>query len=86
MTTPAPSILIVEDDIHLRVLLSAILTQAGYRVRTVEEGFSALSEIRIEIPDIIVSDLYMSGMFAFGGPSFVPGDPGDRHEQCIFRQ
>jgi len=65
MTTPAASILIVEDDVHLRVLLSVILTQSGYKVRTAEDGFSALAEIRIEIPDIIVSDLYMPGMSGF---------------------
>jgi CheY-like chemotaxis protein len=65
MTTPAPHVLIAEDDVHLRVLLSAILTQAGYKVRTAEDGFSALAEIRIEIPDIILSDLYMPGMSGF---------------------
>jgi CheY-like chemotaxis protein len=65
MTTLAPSILIVEDDVHLRVLLSAILTQAGHKVRTAEDGFSALAEIRIGIPDIILSDLYMPGMSGF---------------------
>jgi len=65
MTTPTPHVLIAEDDMHLRVLLSAILTQAGYKVRTAEDGFSALAEIRIEIPDIILSDLYMPGMSGF---------------------
>jgi CheY-like chemotaxis protein len=65
MNAPTPSILIVEDDVHLRILLSTILTQTGYRVRTAEDGFSALTEIRIEIPDIILSDLYMPGMSGF---------------------
>jgi CheY-like chemotaxis protein len=65
MNAPAPSILIVEDDVQLRILLSTILTQTGYRVRTAEDGFSALTEIRTEMPDIILSDLYMPGMSGF---------------------
>jgi len=59
------NILIVEDDVQLRVLLTAILTQAGYRVRAAEDGFSALIQIRADRPDIILSDLYMLGMSGF---------------------
>jgi CheY-like chemotaxis protein len=59
------NILIVEDDVQLRVLLTAILTQAGYRVRAAEDGFSALIQIRADMPDIILSDLYMLGMSGF---------------------
>ena len=65
MSTPTQNILIVEDDVQLRLLLSAILAQAGYKVRTTEDGFSALAEIRTEAPDILLSDLYMSGMSGF---------------------
>jgi len=65
MPTGKLNILIVEDDVKLRTLLSAILTQAGYGVRSAEDGFSALAEIRGEIPDIILSDLYMAGMSGF---------------------
>ncbi len=59
------NILIVEDDVQLRLLLSTILAQSGYRVRTAGDGFAALAEMRIEMPDIILSDLYMSGMSGF---------------------
>ena len=62
---PKKNILIVEDDIQLRLLLSVILTQAGYRVRSAEDGFSALAEMRAEVPDILLSDLFMSGMSGF---------------------
>jgi CheY-like chemotaxis protein len=59
------NLLIVEDDIQLRALLTAILTQSGYRVRAAEDGFSALTEMRAEMPDLILSDLYMLGMSGF---------------------
>jgi CheY-like chemotaxis protein len=59
------NLLIVEDDAQLRSLLTAILTSFGYRVRVAEDGFAALAQIRADIPDLILSDLYMRGMSGF---------------------
>jgi CheY-like chemotaxis protein len=59
------NLLIVEDDVQLRILLTAILTQSGYRVRVAEDGFAALAQIRADMPDLILSDLYMLGMSGF---------------------
>ena len=59
------NLLIVEDDAQLRILLEAVLTQSGYKVRSAEDGFSALAEMRAEMPDLILSDLYMPGMSGF---------------------
>jgi CheY-like chemotaxis protein len=59
------NLLIVEDDAQLRILLATILAQSGYRVRAAEDGFSALEQIRAEMPDLVLSDLYMSGMSGF---------------------
>jgi CheY-like chemotaxis protein len=58
-------LLIVDDDPSLRISLSHIFTELGYSVRSAEDGFSALFEIRQEIPDIILSDLNMPGMSGF---------------------
>jgi CheY-like chemotaxis protein len=58
-------LLIVDDHMSTLRSLSAILSESGYRVRTAEDGFSALVEIRNEIPDILLSDLNMPGMSGF---------------------
>jgi CheY-like chemotaxis protein len=58
-------VLIVDDDQTLRRTLSAILAGSGYPVRSAEDGFSALAELRNRIPDIILSDLNMPGMSGF---------------------
>ena len=58
-------ILIVEDDAQIRLLLCTILEEAGYVVRRVADGFAALEEMRVESPDILLSDLYMPGMSGF---------------------
>jgi DNA-binding NtrC family response regulator len=65
MTTHKTKLLLVDDDAALRHLLSVILTHSGYDVRSAQDGFSALAEIRAEVPDILLSDLYMPGMSGF---------------------
>jgi CheY-like chemotaxis protein len=42
-----------------------VLTEIGYSARAAVDGFSALLEIRKEVPDILVSDLSMPGMSGF---------------------
>ena len=59
------SVLIVEDDVDLRLILAAMLVQSGYQVRTAWDGVSALLEMECGIPDIIVSDLNMPRMSGF---------------------
>ncbi len=59
------NLLIVDDEAGIRTLLSAILSESGYSVRIAKDGFSALAEIRDEIPDILLSDLSMPGMSGF---------------------
>jgi CheY-like chemotaxis protein len=58
-------LLIVDDEASIRASLSSVLTELGYCVRTAEDGFSALAEIRKEIPDILLSDLNMPRMSGF---------------------
>lgn len=65
MPTENAKLLIVDDTAPIRALFSAILTQSGYTVRLAEDGFSALAAIRNQVPDLILSDLYMPGMSGF---------------------
>jgi CheY-like chemotaxis protein len=59
------TLLIVDDEPAIRMSLSHVLTEIGYSVRSAEDGFSALDEIRKELPDIVLSDLNMPGMSGF---------------------
>jgi CheY-like chemotaxis protein len=58
-------LLIVDDEPSIRESLSFVLIEIGYPVRAAEDGFSALVEMRKEIPDLILSDLNMPGMSGF---------------------
>jgi CheY-like chemotaxis protein len=59
------TLLLVDDDEQIRKILSVVLAQVGYSVRTASNGFAALAELRKEIPDIILSDLNMPLMSGF---------------------
>lgn len=58
-------LLLVDDEPTIRTSLSLLLGELGYDVRSAEDGFSALSEMREETPDILLSDLNMPGMSGF---------------------
>ena len=62
--TPA-RILVVDDESSIRMSMALVLTDFGYNVRSAAEGFSALREIREEMPDILLTDLNMPGMSGF---------------------
>jgi CheY-like chemotaxis protein len=65
MPNATVNLLVVDDDAALRKTLSHILGAFGHHVRCAADGFAALSEIRLAIPDIILSDLNMPGMSGF---------------------
>ena len=65
MSSAKVSLLIVDDDLLLRVSLSQIFSGLNYEVRSAEDGVSALCEIDRKIPAIILSDLYMPRMSGF---------------------
>jgi CheY-like chemotaxis protein len=65
MPNPLVSLLIVDDEPFIRESLTHVLTEIGYRVRSAEDGFSALREMRHEVPDLLLSDLNMPNMSGF---------------------
>jgi CheY-like chemotaxis protein len=58
-------LLIVDDKQSIRTSLSQLLTENGYSVRDAEDGFSALRELREEVPEVLLSDLNMPGMCGY---------------------
>ncbi|MDH5572284.1 MAG: sigma-54 dependent transcriptional regulator, partial [Gammaproteobacteria bacterium] len=56
------TILVVEDDEALSEALQETLEIAGYRIRTAENGLSALQLLESEVVDLIVSDINMPKM------------------------
>src|SRR3972149_9282451 len=60
----APPLILIADDPRddLEFLEQVVLTPAGYRVRSVGDGLSALTLARELLPDLVITDLQMPGL------------------------
>jgi DNA-binding response OmpR family regulator len=56
------SVLVVEDDQDLLVLLEMVLADAGHAVRTARDGRAALERVAEEMPGVILLDMRMPVM------------------------
>jgi DNA-binding response OmpR family regulator len=59
MTSPAPNILVVEDESSIASFVALYLKNAGYGVRTASNGSDALAQVQQEMPGLIVLDLML---------------------------
>src|SRR4051794_32435918 len=53
------TILVVDDDPQLRMILTVFLEDAGYTVRIAPDGQAALDAIAADPPDLVLSDVRM---------------------------
>lgn len=54
-----PLILVVDDEMHLRLFIKAVFESAGYAVGTASNGKEGLTWIRTHRPDLVSLDLMM---------------------------
>ena len=52
-------VLVVDDDRAIRMLLTDVLTRAGYEISTAKDGRDALKHFELHKPDLIITDLKM---------------------------
>lgn len=65
MTQTKSSVLVVDDDESIRLLLRKWMQDEGYRVAVVENGFKAVDKATAEPPDVILLDAQMPTMDGF---------------------
>jgi CheY-like chemotaxis protein len=53
------TVLVVDDEPDVRAFLSAALMEAGFTVKTAEDGFEAMEKVKENPPDLISLDLVM---------------------------
>ncbi len=63
--TDQATVLIVDDDNAIRVLISRVLERAGYRVTMACDGLEALKLIDVAPPDLVISDINMPELDGF---------------------
>ncbi|MBI3068707.1 MAG: sigma 54-interacting transcriptional regulator [Betaproteobacteria bacterium] len=62
MSEQRKNILVVDDDSDLLRLLTLRLSGAGYSVTAAESGEKALAQLAVARPQVVITDLRMSGM------------------------
>jgi len=65
VSTPAHSILLVEDDLRLAELVSRYLESQGLRITTVSRGDEVVELVERENPDLVILDLGLPGEDGF---------------------
>jgi DNA-binding response OmpR family regulator len=61
-TSPAQTVLVVEDEVSIASFVSLYLKNAGYGVKAVSSGADALAQVEAEQPALIVLDLMLPDM------------------------
>ena len=61
-----PTVLVVDDSFTTRTLETSILETRGYVVRSAVDGVEALSRLRAEKIDLVITDLQMPRLDGFG--------------------
>jgi DNA-binding NtrC family response regulator len=59
---PGEKILVVDDEQSMTQFMGIVLRKEGYQVTTVNNGREALEKVRLESPDVVITDLKMPGM------------------------
>src|ERR1044071_4899240 len=72
---PAPTILLVDDDEDSRVMYSAVLMTAGYRVLFARNGAEGLDVAIHARPDLILMDLVMPRLNGYAALRGLKDDP-----------
>ena len=55
-------LLVVDDDLHMRMMLEAVLESEGYSVVLAQSGPDALAMMKEEQPSLVLLDYMMPGM------------------------
>ncbi|MEQ1497515.1 MAG: response regulator transcription factor [Novosphingobium sp.] len=56
------TVLLVDDDPHIREVLAFAFDKAGFAVRTAADGEAALADVAAQLPDLVVLDINMPRM------------------------
>jgi PAS domain S-box-containing protein len=65
LSQPAPVVLIVDDDVTMRMLTREALEQEGFVVEEAEDGASAVARFSQLKPDLVLLDALMPGLDGF---------------------
>jgi two-component system KDP operon response regulator KdpE len=65
MTAVKPSVLVIEDELHMRRFVRASLARSGYRVIEATTGADGLRHAEVQNPDVVLVDLDLPDIDGF---------------------
>jgi PAS domain S-box-containing protein len=71
---PSARVLVADDNADMREYLARLLRTAGYHITSVTDGQAALTAIRSDRPDLVISDVMMPGLDGLGLVAAVRAD------------
>ncbi|MEM7165789.1 MAG: SpoIIE family protein phosphatase [Planctomycetota bacterium] len=77
-------VLVVDDDVATRRLLSSFLTSDGHHVRQAEDGEHAVQAVIEQLPDVVLLDVQMPVMNGYVAAERIKKICGDRFVPVIF--
>lgn len=77
------TILIADDEAHLRLLVRKTLTEDGQRLLEAADGQEALARARKERPDLVILDWMMPRMTGLEVLEALRADPDTKHARVI---
>jgi CheY-like chemotaxis protein len=71
----AITVLIIDDAVHIRRLVTRMLQQAGFKTLEAADGFQGLQVLREQKPDVVTCDIWMPYMDGYEFLASVKKDP-----------
>lgn len=71
----AITVLIIDDAVHIRRLVTRMLRQAGFNTIEAADGFQGLQVLREQKPDVVTCDIWMPYMDGYEFLASVKKDP-----------
>lgn len=79
-----PSVMVVEDELVIRLILRTMLEEAGYQVMDAQDGMEAVDLYAREAPDLILMDMVMPRMSGAEAAKRIKDQAGDRFVPILF--
>lgn len=81
--TKAASILVVDDDPEIVLMLNTRLSKRGYKVSTAADGHKAIEIAKRELPDVVLLDVMMPGKSGWEVARALKQDPATQHVKIV---
>ncbi|HSI94482.1 MAG: response regulator, partial [Methylophilaceae bacterium] len=81
--TQLPIIMVVDDSLTMRKVISRLLTREGYHPLAAKDGVDALQQLESVLPEVILLDIEMPRMDGFELSRAVRGNPRTAHIPLI---